>query len=78
MMAGGWSALTLPGEREVVRAWPDCQLIMSPITAGYLGSSFIGAGLIACGFSINASKVCSFVLALGFLITLWWSRRDWL
>ncbi|ORY75962.1 peptidase M50B-like-domain-containing protein [Leucosporidium creatinivorum] len=51
-----------------------------PLTlcAGYLGSSFIGAALIACGFNIVASKVCSFVLAGGFLITLWWSRRDWL
>lgn len=48
------------------------------LPAGYLGSSLIGAAMIVCGFDIVASKACSFVLAAGFLITLWWSRRDWL
>lgn len=48
------------------------------LPAGYLGSSFIGAALIACGFDINASKVASLVLAVFFLFTLWWARRNWL
>lgn len=48
------------------------------LPAGYLGSSFIGAALIACGFDTNASKVASIVLAVFFLFTLWWARRDWL
>ena len=33
------------------------------LPAGYLGSSFIGACLIACGFDTNASKVATLVLA---------------
>ncbi|KAL4065453.1 peptidase M50B-like-domain-containing protein [Scleroderma citrinum] len=48
------------------------------LPAGYLGSSFIGASLIACGFDTNASKVASLVLAVFFLFTLWWARRNWL
>lgn len=48
------------------------------LPAGYLGSSFIGACLIACGFDTNASKVASLVLAVFFLFTLWWARRNWL
>ncbi|KAF4574669.1 hypothetical protein EYR36_006019 [Pleurotus pulmonarius] len=48
------------------------------LPAGYLGSSFIGACLIACGFNTNASKVASIVLAAFFLFTLWWARRNWL
>ena len=48
------------------------------LPAGYLGSSFIGACLIACGFDINASKVAYLVLAVFFLFTLWWARRNWL
>ncbi|EPT00085.1 hypothetical protein FOMPIDRAFT_1163375 [Fomitopsis schrenkii] len=48
------------------------------LPAGYLGSGFIGAALIACGFDTNASKVASLVLAVFFLFTLWWARRDWL
>ncbi|KDQ29027.1 hypothetical protein PLEOSDRAFT_1063774 [Pleurotus ostreatus PC15] len=48
------------------------------LPAGYLGSSFIGACLIACGFNTNASKVASIVLAAFFLLTLWWARRNWL
>lgn len=48
------------------------------LPAGYLGSSFIGALLIFCGFDIVASKVASIALGVGFLLTLWWARRDWL
>lgn len=33
------------------------------LPAGYLGSSFIGACLIACGFDTDASKVATLVLA---------------
>ncbi|KDQ59675.1 hypothetical protein JAAARDRAFT_33248 [Jaapia argillacea MUCL 33604] len=46
------------------------------LPAGYLGSSFIGACLIACGFDTNASKVASLVLAVFWLFTLWWARRN--
>ncbi|TFK69634.1 hypothetical protein BDN72DRAFT_870593 [Pluteus cervinus] len=46
------------------------------LPAGYLGSSFIGACLIACGFNTNASKVASLVLAVFFVFTLWWARRN--
>jgi len=46
------------------------------LPAGYLGSSFIGACLIACGFNTNASKVASLVMAVFFLFTLWWARKN--
>jgi uncharacterized membrane protein YphA (DoxX/SURF4 family) len=48
------------------------------LPAGYLGSSFIGACLITCGFDTDASKVASIVLAVFFLFTLWWAKRNWL
>ncbi|KAJ1022089.1 hypothetical protein NDA18_005323 [Ustilago nuda] len=48
------------------------------LPAGYLGSSIIGAALIACGFDERASKVASIVVGVFFLFTLWWARRDWL
>ncbi|KAJ5273715.1 hypothetical protein N7478_008840 [Penicillium angulare] len=48
------------------------------LPAGYLGSSVIGALLIFAGFDIVASKVASIVLAVCFLLTLWWARKDWL
>ena len=48
------------------------------LPAGYLGSSFIGACLITCGFDTNASKVATIVLAVFFLFTLWWARKNWL
>ncbi|KAF8968234.1 peptidase M50B-like-domain-containing protein [Flammula alnicola] len=48
------------------------------LPAGYLGSSFIGACLIVCGFDTNASKVASIVLAVFFLFTLWWARGSWI
>jgi len=47
------------------------------LPAGYLGSSFIGACLIACGFNTNASKIASLVMAVFFLFTLWWARKSW-
>ncbi|KAJ7756868.1 peptidase M50B-like-domain-containing protein [Mycena maculata] len=46
------------------------------LPAGYLGSSFIGAALIACGFDTNASKVAVIVLGVFFIFTLWWARRN--
>ncbi|KAK7023914.1 peptidase M50B-like-domain-containing protein [Favolaschia claudopus] len=46
------------------------------LPAGYLGSSFIGACLIACGFDTNASKVAVIVLGVFFIFTLWWARRN--
>ncbi|KAJ3512569.1 hypothetical protein NMY22_g15294 [Coprinellus aureogranulatus] len=48
------------------------------LPAGYLGSGFIGACFIACGFNTNASKVASLIMGVFFLFTLWWARRDWL
>ncbi|THH31883.1 hypothetical protein EUX98_g2327 [Antrodiella citrinella] len=48
------------------------------LPAGYLGSSLIGAALIACGFDTNASKIATLCLAAFFLFTLWWARRNWL
>lgn len=48
------------------------------LPAGYLGSSIIGALLTFCGFNINASKIASIALAVCFLLTLWWGKRDWL
>ncbi|KAL1947254.1 hypothetical protein VTO73DRAFT_14215 [Trametes versicolor] len=48
------------------------------LPAGYLGSSLIGAALITCGFNENASKIASLALAVFFLFTLWWARRNWL
>jgi hypothetical protein len=49
-----------------------------PVTlpAGYLGSSLIGATLIACGFDTEASKIACLVLAGFFILTLWWARRS--
>ncbi|KAF8320122.1 hypothetical protein DL93DRAFT_2053076 [Clavulina sp. PMI_390] len=46
------------------------------LPAGYLGSSLIGAALIACGFDTKASKIACLVLAVFFLLTLWWARRN--
>ncbi|KAL2886281.1 hypothetical protein HOO65_060111 [Ceratocystis lukuohia] len=48
------------------------------LPAGYLGSSLIGALLTFCGFNIVASKIASLVLAVAFLLTIWWGKRDWL
>jgi len=48
------------------------------LPAGYLGSSFIGACLIACGFDTTAAKIACLVLAIFFIFTLWWARKNWL
>jgi len=48
------------------------------LPAGYLGSSLIGAALIACGFDTKASKIACIALGAFFLVTLWWARRSWL
>ncbi|KZO95130.1 hypothetical protein CALVIDRAFT_564914 [Calocera viscosa TUFC12733] len=48
------------------------------LPAGYLGSSFIGGCLITCGFDIVASKIACLVLAVFFLFTLWWARKNWI
>lgn len=63
-----------PDEGGATRMSGGIPLITLP--AGYLGSSFIGACLIACGFDINASKVATLIMATFFLFTLWWARRD--
>ncbi|WVF67071.1 hypothetical protein IAT40_001815 [Kwoniella sp. CBS 6097] len=48
------------------------------LPAGYLGSAFTGACLIACGFDTNASKVACLVLAFFWVLTLWWARSSWI
>ncbi|RDB24261.1 hypothetical protein Hypma_008574 [Hypsizygus marmoreus] len=63
-----------PDEGGSTRMSGGIQWITLP--AGYLGSSFIGAALITCGFNTNASKVASIVMAVFFLFTLWWARRN--
>ncbi|KID88711.1 hypothetical protein MGU_04054 [Metarhizium guizhouense ARSEF 977] len=65
-----------PNEGGVTRMRGGISAITLP--AGYLGSSLIGALLTLCGFNIVASKVASIVLAVCFLLTLWWGKRDWL
>ncbi|KAK2594611.1 hypothetical protein QQS21_007696 [Conoideocrella luteorostrata] len=65
-----------PNEGGVTRMRGGISAITLP--AGYLGSSIIGALLTFCGFNIVASKVASIVLAVCFLLTLWWGKRDWL
>ncbi|KAF9032911.1 peptidase M50B-like-domain-containing protein [Panaeolus papilionaceus] len=65
-----------PDEGGVTRMSGGISWLTLP--AGYTGSSFIGACLIACGFNTNASKVASLVLAVFFLLTLWWARKSWL
>jgi len=72
-----WSAQAdclIADEGGATRMSGGIPLITLP--AGYLGSSFIGACLIACGFNTNASKVACIVLAVFFLFTLWWARRN--
>lgn len=46
------------------------------LPAGYLGSSFLGACMIACGFNTNASKIATLVLAAVFVLALFWARRN--
>ncbi|CAE6434138.1 unnamed protein product [Rhizoctonia solani] len=65
-----------PDEGGATRMSGGISMITLP--AGYIGSCFIGACLIACGFDTNASKVACIVLAVFFLVTLWWARKNWL
>lgn len=46
------------------------------LPAGYLGSSFLGACMIACGFDTNASKIATLVIAAIFILALFWARRE--
>lgn len=48
------------------------------LPAGYLGSSLIGAAMIATSFDIRAAKIMTLIIAVFFLLTLWWARKDWL
>ncbi|OMJ14159.1 hypothetical protein AYI69_g8717, partial [Smittium culicis] len=45
--------------------------------AGYLGSSFIGALMIMCGYNNLASKIMSVVIILCLVSTLYWAQ-NWL
>ncbi|KAI1004185.1 hypothetical protein K3495_g4027 [Podosphaera aphanis] len=65
-----------PREGGVTHMAGGISIITLP--AGYLGSSFIGALLIFCGFNTVASKIASLSLGICFLLTLWWARKDWL
>ncbi|KAG8715414.1 hypothetical protein FRC08_010601 [Ceratobasidium sp. 394] len=65
-----------PDEGGATRMSGGLPIITLP--AGYTGSCFIGACLIACGFDTSASKVACLVLAAFFLFTLWWARKNWL
>ncbi|WFD31387.1 hypothetical protein MSPP1_002422 [Malassezia sp. CBS 17886] len=65
-----------PDEGGATRMRGGIHLLTLP--AGYLGSSLIGAILIACGFDERASKVASIVVGAFFLFMLWWARRNWL
>jgi len=65
-----------PDEGGATRMSGGIQRITLP--AGYLGSSLIGACLIACGFDVVASKIACIVLAVFFIFTLWWARKNWL
>jgi hypothetical protein len=46
------------------------------LPAGYLGSSFLGACMITCGFNTNASKIATLVLAVIFVLALFWARKQ--
>ena len=65
-----------PDEGGATRLRGGISFITLP--AGYLGSSLIGAILIACGFDERASKVASIVVGVCFLCMLWWARRNWM
>lgn len=65
-----------PNEGGVTRMRGGIPALTLP--AGYLGSSLIGAAMIATAFDIQASKVMTIVIGVFFLFTLWWARRDWL
>ena len=55
-----------------------CGIPALTLPAGYLGSSLIGAAMIATSFDVRASKVMTIVIGVFFLLTLWWARKDWL
>ncbi|POS84060.1 hypothetical protein EPUL_004908, partial [Erysiphe pulchra] len=78
LMTGGQvKSITLnPHEGGATRIVGGVGIFTLP--AGYLGSSLIGAFLVFSGFDTTASKLASLVLALCFLLTLWWARKDWL
>ncbi|WFD36068.1 hypothetical protein MCUN1_002939 [Malassezia cuniculi] len=63
-----------PDEGGATRMRGGISLLTLP--AGYLGSSLIGAILIACGFDERASKVASIVVGVFFVMMLWWARRN--
>ncbi|KAG8808694.1 hypothetical protein FRC19_005716, partial [Serendipita sp. 401] len=63
-----------PDEGGATRMSGGIPLITLP--AGYLGSSFMGACMIACGFNTNASKIASLVLAAIFILALFWARKS--
>jgi hypothetical protein len=65
-----------PNEGGVTRMRGGIAALTLP--AGYLGSSLIGAAMIACSFDVQASKVMTIVIGVFFLLTLWWARKDWL
>lgn len=47
------------------------------LPAGYLGSSFMGALLIFCGYNIVASKIASFVIGVVSILSLYWGMKTW-
>jgi len=63
-----------PDEGGATRMSGGIPLLTLP--AGYLGSSFLGACMIACGFDTNASKVATLVLAVIFVLSLFWARKE--
>mgnify|MGYP002743751734 CR=1 FL=1 len=65
-----------PDEGGATRMRGGISLITLP--AGYLGSSLIGAILMACSFDERASKVASIVVGVFFLMMLWWARKNWM
>jgi len=63
-----------PNEGGMTRMRGGIPAITLP--AGYVGSSFIGASLVAAGFDTDASKVACLILGVLWLFTLWWARRS--
>lgn len=47
------------------------------LPAGYLGSAFMGALLIFCGYNIVASKIASFVIGVVSIMSLYWGMKTW-
>lgn len=65
-----------PNEGGVTRMRGGIPALTLP--AGYLGSSLIGAAMIATSFDIQASKIMTIIIGVFFLMTIWWARKDWL